>query len=77
VNWVSILSMSVEVSEVIHRVQGAILLLSKEDRGPPGDCNGQMKPFASMSSREFMKETKLCAREQIDVAMEGSGHFSM
>jgi len=43
----------VEVPEVYAKWQGTILLLEKRTGVPAGDCNDQMNPLLSMSSRNL------------------------
>src|SRR5882724_9732130 len=71
-NWVPILLCDlVEVSEVHTESQGAILLLSKENRCTTWQLRRSDEPLAEHVVEEFMKETELCARERVDVAMRG------
>src|SRR5882724_1120571 len=69
-NRVSILlSDLVEVSEVYTESQGAVLLFSKEDRCTTWQLRRSDEPLAKHVVKEFAKETKLRARERVDVAM--------
>src|SRR5882724_13153681 len=69
-NQVSILpSDLVEVLEVHTEFQGAVLLLSKEDGCTAWRLRRSDEPLAEHVVKEFVKETKLCARERVDVAM--------
>src|SRR5882724_13171152 len=69
-NRVPILSSNlVEVSEVHTESQGAILLLGKEDQCAAWQLGRSDEPLAEHVVEEFMQETKLCAREWVDVAV--------
>src|SRR5882724_8885413 len=69
-DWVPILLCDlVEVSEVDTALQGAILLLGKEDGCTTWRLRQSDEPLAEHVVEELMKETELCAREWVDVAM--------
>ena len=59
----------VEISEVDTESQGAILLLGKEDGCTAWRLRQLDEPLAEHVIEEFTKDSKLCAREQVDVAM--------
>ena len=66
----------VEVSKVDTESQGAILLLSKEDGCTTWQLRRSEEPLAEHVIEEFAKETELCAREWVDVAMRSVWSFS-
>ena len=69
-DWVPILLCDlVEVSEVDTALQGAILLLGKEDGCTTWRLRRSDEPISEHVIEEFVKEAELCAREQVDVAM--------
>jgi len=49
--------------------QGTILFLENRTGGASCDWDDQMNPFSKYVIEELTKETKLCAREWIDVAV--------
>src|SRR5882672_3956051 len=59
----------VEVPEVNTESQGAIFLLCEQDWGTCWGLGQSDEPFAKHVVEEFVKETELGAREQIDVAV--------
>jgi len=61
-----------------HRVcRVPSFFLAKRMGALPGDCDDRDEPLAKHVIEEFMKETELCAREQVDCGYEeASGQFS-
>src|SRR5882672_6129398 len=69
-DWVPILPGElVEVPEVNTEPQGPVFLLCKQDWGTCWQLGRSDEPFAKHIVKELAKETKLCARERIDVAV--------
>ena len=64
-----LLSDLVEVLEVNTESQGAILLLGKENRCTTWQLGRLDESLAKHVVKEFVQETELCAREQVNVAM--------
>src|SRR5467141_2999470 len=59
----------VEVPKVNTESQGPVFLLCEQDWGTCPRLGRSDEPFAKHIIEELAKETELCAREQIDVAV--------